>query len=159
MKNLFRTKHAILALIVSFLLTFTACQEEVISPTSESTSFPSNRRVAEGKKGNNQEKALVTLKDGRLVFATRDAFEEVVGNAEREIPAVNKFNKEAIAKDEMLAEVPERLLAVLNDDYIVEVAGWAIKLDFKKEVEAVRIKKFEMVILYHYMLTGLTRTI
>ncbi|MEM6298126.1 MAG: hypothetical protein AAF740_05490, partial [Bacteroidota bacterium] len=134
MKNLFRKRHTLLAVMISLLLTFAACQEEIITPTGENEAFSSNGRVEEGKGGDVESKGLVTLKDGRLAFATRDAFEKIVGSEEFEIPTVNQFNPEAIAEDEVLAEVPERLLAVLNDDYVVEVAGWAVKLDFNKEI-------------------------
>lgn len=97
MKHFFQKKHTLVLIAVSLLLTFAACQEEEVLPNAEKVPF-SNGRLAEGVDQNVQERAkkLVKLEDDRLVFGTRDAFEEVVGSAKFDIPTVNEFDAKVI---------------------------------------------------------------
>lgn len=121
--------NAIKALIVLLIISLSSCEkhtEEILS----------DAKVSESKLENQITPPNFEEKDGRIAFASITDYENAM-KSEIEFPKVgnlpNSFFSNARVSSEtedILNEVPEKLLAKLNDDFVMQVGEWVLKLDF-----------------------------
>ena len=105
----------------------------------------------------------VEEKEGRLVFDNRNDYQTVVENnislqrvgnlPDSYVSNANMNARIGQSDKEILAEVPEQLLRMLNDDFVLQVGKWVMKLDFfERKVYVVENQYAKS--LYNDLITG-----
>jgi len=116
-------------IFVLVAITFYSCKQEEVLPTVELEQIKEGKNVA------------FEEKEGRIAFGSTLDFEKAM-QSKLEFPKVGNFPNAAVSSnartaeglDEILLEVPEKLLAKLNDDFVMQIGKWVLKLDFYKQM-------------------------
>ncbi len=130
--------NSIKALIVLLIISLSSCEkhtEEILS----------DAKISESKVENKVTPPNFEEKEGRIAFASITDYENAM-KSEIEFPKVGNlpysfFSNARVSSEteDVLSEVPTKLLEKLNDDFVMQVGEWVLKVDFlKRNVYAVQ---------------------